>query len=126
METRCAHVSACSQFINTQRLGKSGLQPITRPGDPMALAARRRDLSQAVKPRELSEIITHLAFYSGWGNADSAVSAAKGVFAQRKIGVDQIPAAMPKLLPLDEAAEAQRAQRVGYRNDPDELHQHVL
>jgi 4-carboxymuconolactone decarboxylase len=69
-------------------------------------------LDNGVKPREISEIITHLAFYSGWANANAAIAITKGVFAQRKIGADQLPAAMPKLLPLDEAAEAQRAQRV--------------
>jgi len=70
-------------------------------------------LDNGVKPREISEIITHLAFYAGWANAMSAVSIAKEVFAQRKIGSDQLPAASPKLLPLDEAAEADRAARVG-------------
>ena len=70
-------------------------------------------LDNGVKPREISEIITHLAFYAGWANAMSAVSFAKEVFAQRKIGSDQLPAASPKLLPLDEAAEADRAARVG-------------
>jgi 4-carboxymuconolactone decarboxylase len=70
-------------------------------------------LDNGVKPREISEIITHLAFYAGWANAMSAVSVTKEVFAQRKIGSDQLPAASPKLLPLDEAAEADRAARVG-------------
>jgi 4-carboxymuconolactone decarboxylase len=69
-------------------------------------------LDNGVKPREISEMITHLAFYSGWENAMSAVAAAKDVFAQRGIGADQLPAASPPLLPLDEAAEAQRASRV--------------
>jgi len=69
-------------------------------------------LDNGVKPREISEIITHLAFYSGWGNAMAAVTVAKDVFAQRKIGTDQLPAASPQLLPLDQAAEAQRATRV--------------
>src|SRR6201982_1033895 len=31
-------------------------------------------LDNGVKPREISEITTHLAFYSGWGNAMSAIS----------------------------------------------------
>jgi 4-carboxymuconolactone decarboxylase len=70
-------------------------------------------LDSGVKPREISEIITHLAFYSGWGNAMSAVAAAKDVFAKRKIGADQLPSASPKLLPLEEAAEAKRAANVG-------------
>ena len=70
-------------------------------------------LDSGVKPSEVSEIITHLAFYSGWGNAMSAVAVAKDVFAQRNIGADQLPSASPTLLPLDEAAEADRAARVG-------------
>jgi 4-carboxymuconolactone decarboxylase len=70
-------------------------------------------LDNGVQPRELSEIITHLAFYAGWGNAMSAVTVAKEVFARRGIGADQLPAASPEPLPLDEAAEAQRATRVG-------------
>src|SRR5438552_12337130 len=70
-------------------------------------------LDNGVKPREVSEIITHLAFYSGWANAVSAVAAAKEVFAQRQIGTDELPAASPRLLALDQAAEAQRAARVG-------------
>jgi 4-carboxymuconolactone decarboxylase len=70
-------------------------------------------LDNGVKAREISEIITHLAFYSGWANAMSAVAVAKDVFAERKIGSDQLPTASPPLLPLDEAGEAQRAERVG-------------
>src|SRR5947199_2285437 len=68
-------------------------------------------LDNGVKPREISEMITHLAFYSGWGNAMSAVAVAKDVFAQRGIKADQLAAASPQLLPLNEAAEAQRASR---------------
>jgi 4-carboxymuconolactone decarboxylase len=69
-------------------------------------------LDNGVKPREISEIITHLAFYSGWANAMSAVAVAQDVFAQRRIRTDQLPPASPTLLPLDEAAEAQRASHV--------------
>lgn len=69
-------------------------------------------LDNGVKPSEISEIITHLAFYSGWANALAAVGAAKDVFAQRGIRPDQLPSASGPLLPLDEDAEAQRAARV--------------
>lgn len=69
-------------------------------------------LENGVKPGELSEIITHLAFYSGWANAMSAVAIAKDIFAQRGIGADQLPAASSELLPIDQAAEAQRAAAV--------------
>jgi len=69
-------------------------------------------LDNGVKPSEISEIITHLAFYSGWGNAMSAIAVTKDVFAQRKIGVDQLPSISAAPLPLNEAAEADRARRV--------------
>ena len=70
-------------------------------------------LDNGVKPAEVSEIITHLAFYPGWGNAMSAVAVAKDVFAARTITPDQLAAASPNLLALNEAAEADRAKRVG-------------
>ena len=69
-------------------------------------------LENGVKPSEISEIITHLAFYSGWANAMSAVVVAKDVFAERGIQPDELPLASPSLLPLNEAAEADRAERV--------------
>jgi len=72
----------------------------------------RLALDNGVKPSELSEIITHLAFYSGWANALFAVSVAKEIFHERGIGIDQLPSAAPTLLPLKEAAEAQRAAQV--------------
>jgi len=72
-----------------------------------------RALESGVKPAEISEILTHLAFYSGRGNALSAAAVVKDVFAARKIGPDQLPAASPTLLPLNETAEAGRAKRVG-------------
>lgn len=70
-------------------------------------------LDSGVKPAELSEIITHLAFYTGWANAMDAVAAAKAVFESHNIGADQLPPASGPRLPLDEAAETQRAARVG-------------
>jgi 4-carboxymuconolactone decarboxylase len=69
-------------------------------------------LDNGVKPSELSEIISHLAFYAGWANAMSAVAVAKDVFHQRGIGIDQLPPAKGKLLPLNEEAESQRAAQV--------------
>jgi 4-carboxymuconolactone decarboxylase len=69
-------------------------------------------LENGVKPGELSEIITHVAFYSGWANAMSAVAVAKDIFHQRGIGIDQLPPAKDKPLPLNEEAEKQRATQV--------------
>jgi 4-carboxymuconolactone decarboxylase len=70
-------------------------------------------LDNGVKPSEISEIMTHLAFYTGWANATSAVAIAKPIFEQRGIGPDQVPPASPTLLPLDEATEEKRATTVG-------------
>ena len=70
-------------------------------------------LDNGVKPAEISEIITHLAFYTGWANAMDAVPAARDVFKARNIEADQLPPATGPQLPLDEAAEKQRSTRVG-------------
>jgi 4-carboxymuconolactone decarboxylase len=69
-------------------------------------------LDNGVRAGEISEIITHLAFYCGWANATSAVVVTKAVFDQRGIGRAELPPASGDLLPLDQAAEAQRASRV--------------
>lgn len=70
-------------------------------------------LDNGVKPTELSEIITHLAFYAGWGNAMAAVAVAKDIFHQRGIGVGQLPSVRAKPLPVNEEVEKQRAIQVG-------------
>ena len=69
-------------------------------------------LDSGVKPSELSEVITHLAFYAGWGNAVAAAAASREVFSRRGVAPAQLPATAAELLPLDEASEAKRAGRV--------------
>lgn len=59
-------------------------------------------LDNGVTPKELSEIISHLAFYAGWTNATSAVAVAHDIFAERNIGADQLPEASPDLMPLNQ------------------------
>src|SRR5438132_172676 len=119
---------ALEKYTQERLLGEVWKRPGLSPRDRSivtlaALIARQQTvampyyldlaLDNGVKPREISEAITHLAFYSGWGNAMSAIVVAKDVFAQRKIGADQLPAASPQLLPLDQVSEADRASRVG-------------
>ena len=41
-----------------------------------------RALDNGVKKHELIELITHLAFYSGWPTANSAIAIARKVFAE--------------------------------------------
>jgi 4-carboxymuconolactone decarboxylase len=70
-------------------------------------------IENGVKPSEISETITHLAYYSGWGRAMAAIGPVSEVFAKRGIGPDQLPTVNPTPLPLDEKAEAARSTNVG-------------
>src|SRR4051812_39621278 len=70
-------------------------------------------LDKGVKAAENSEIITPLAYYAGRTNGMPATAVAKAVCADRKTALKHVPAASPSLLALDEAAEADRARRVG-------------
>lgn len=69
-------------------------------------------LDNDVTPKELSEVITHLAFYAGWTKAMSAVAVAHDIFTERKIGADQLPEASPALMPLNQEGEAARQNAV--------------
>ena len=68
-----------------------------------------RALDSGVKPSEISEVVTHLAFYSGWGSGMSAVGAVADVFRTRGITPDQLAPASVSLLPINEADEKRRA-----------------
>lgn len=71
-----------------------------------------RALDNGVTPAELSEIITHLAFYAGWPNALSAVDVAQRIFSDRGVDAAELPSADAPPLPLDEDAEAARRSGV--------------
>lgn len=60
-------------------------------------------LDCGLKPGELSELIAHLAFYASWPNAFSAIAVLKGIFDERGIGTDQLPASSPELLAIEHA-----------------------
>ena len=70
----------------------------------------RRALDNGMTPEEIGELVTQLAFYSGWPNAISAVAEIKKVFDERKIGavVDSDAARIE----LEAAAEAARTATV--------------
>lgn len=42
----------------------------------------KRALENGVTPTEITEVITHLAFYAGWPKAISAVAVAKALFGE--------------------------------------------
>jgi 4-carboxymuconolactone decarboxylase len=103
--------------------GRVGLSPRDRSIVTLAVLIARNQtielpryvdlaLDHGVKPGEVSEVITHLAFYAGWANATSAVPIVQRAFHERGIGPDRLPPASGPLLPLDRAAEAQREARV--------------
>jgi 4-carboxymuconolactone decarboxylase len=66
-------------------------------------------LDNGVTPAELSETITHLAFYAGWANAMAAVLVARDIFQKRGIKQEQLPPVKGKSLPLDQETEEKRA-----------------
>lgn len=82
-------------------------QETGRMAEHVALA-----LDAGVAPSEISETITHLAFYTGWSNAVAAAEAIVPVFAARGVVAADLPTVDPALLPLNEEAEAARQQMV--------------
>jgi 4-carboxymuconolactone decarboxylase len=118
---------ALDRYTQERLLGEAWLRPGLSRRDRCiitlaALIARNQTISLAhymnlaleseVEPSEISEIITHLAFYAGWPNAMAAVSVAKGVFATHAISPEQL-ITNAKPLPLNIEAETDRATRVG-------------
>jgi 4-carboxymuconolactone decarboxylase len=71
-----------------------------------------RAFDNGVTPVEISEMIAHLAFYSGWPTAISAVPEVKAVFEHRGIGSDAtLPGDQPPLA-LEPASEQRRRATV--------------
>jgi 4-carboxymuconolactone decarboxylase len=70
----------------------------------------RRALDNGVTPVEIGELITQMAFYSGWPNAISAVAETKKIFDERKIG--PVTDSDASRIQLEAAAEAARAETV--------------
>jgi 4-carboxymuconolactone decarboxylase len=112
------------KFVQGDLWKRAGLSPRDRSIVTVAALIARKQTSElpyylglsldnGVKPSEISEIITHLAFYTGWANAIDAIPATKEIFESRNIGADQLSPASAPQLPLDEAAEKQRATSVG-------------
>lgn len=118
---------ALAKYLTETVLGEVWQRPGLSPRDRgvitvAALIARNqavempfyfeRALDSGVTPAELSEIITHLAFYAGFPNAMTAVAATKDVFARRGISTDRLPPAMPELMPQNRTVEAAREKIV--------------
>ena len=70
----------------------------------------RRALDNGVTPAEIGELITQLAFYSGWPNAMSAVTETKKVFEERNIA--PVAGSDAARIELEATAEAARSATV--------------
>lgn len=70
-------------------------------------------LDHGVASGEISELVLHLAYYAGWGQAIAATAPIAAVFTERGVGEGELPAVEPDLLPLDEQAEERRRDSVG-------------
>lgn len=118
---------ALEHYTNTLLLGEVWQRPGLSPRDrsivtvavliarnqPAELPAMfERALDNGVKPGEIAEIITHLAFYSGWTNATAAERALEPVLTRRGIQARQLPPATVDPLPLDQELENKRATMV--------------
>ncbi|WP_108257750.1 carboxymuconolactone decarboxylase family protein [Mangrovicoccus ximenensis] len=69
-------------------------------------------LDAGVTPAELSETITHLAFYTGLGNATAAAEAMAPVYEARGIAAEDLPGADVEFLDFDQEAEDSRQEFV--------------
>lgn len=69
-------------------------------------------LDSGVTATEISETITHLAFYSGWPNASAAALVTSRVYAARHIDTTKLPGAEVESLPIDKEGEAKRLKIV--------------
>jgi hypothetical protein len=66
------------------RIMRSGPQPSRQaPAENFTGSVRVDPLFQANAQEELIEIVTHLAFYSGWPNAVNAINVAREVFEEK-------------------------------------------
>jgi 4-carboxymuconolactone decarboxylase len=78
-------------------------------GNPAPLAGHLgRALNNGVQPREASGVLAHLAIYSGWPNAVSALEVYEQVYTARKVDFSALRDATPRLpVPASDASRAQ-------------------
>ena len=68
-----------------------------------------RGLDNGIKPTEVAEMVTQLAFYTGWPNAVSALNEVEKVFAERHVDPASLAAAPPATAPLPASDPARAA-----------------
>jgi 4-carboxymuconolactone decarboxylase len=118
---------ALAEYTNSVLVGDLWQRPQLAPRDRSivtvsALIARghtadlraevNRAIANAVTPVEISEIVTHLAFYAGWGTALAAAPIIEQVFAENHVLSDDLPKRDVELLPQNAEGEAARVAAV--------------
>ena len=68
-----------------------------------------RALTHGVRPSEIVEIVTHLAFYAGWPCAMQAFGVMQQVFAARGVGPEQVVQSLGNAPPAGQPAQAAAA-----------------
>lgn len=76
---------------------------------PLVRGHSGRGLDNGLTPVEVSEIVTHLAFYAGWPNAVQAAMVLDEVYAERGITIDAADVAMGDA-PIEPDAEGEAAR----------------
>jgi len=123
MHAAPAMAAYSARFIKNELWNRAGLSSRDRSMVTLAALISRNDsteladclnlaLDKGVTAGEISETLTHLAFYAGWPNATSAAVITHRVFEQRNVDISSLPGADVPLLPLDEKSENRRAVMV--------------
>ncbi len=71
-----------------------------------------RALVNGVQPTEIAGVVTHLAFYTGWPNAVSALNVVEEVFAERKIDIAALRQPQSAPITNQDSAPAPAANRL--------------
>ena len=85
---------------------------IARQDTAMLAQEINRGLDNGLSAPELAEVVAHLGFYTGWGNAIQAGNTLEAIFSQRGIPVADLPGLDVTLLALDLPAEHARVAAV--------------
>lgn len=90
---------------------------IATHNDQMLRDELRRGLDNGLGPIEMTAMVTHLAFYSGWPNAVSALDAMRYVFDERHIHIEPLSSKAQPLLPVP-ASDGMREKLVNDHVSP--------
>ena len=99
LNSRPAHIRAVAD-ASLKRLRTDRISVLIATGKPAQLAGHlARALDNGVQPTEASGVLAHLAIYSGWPNAVSALDVYDQVYTARQVDTTGLRDSAPRLLP---------------------------